>query len=230
MKKGELKKQEILRTAEELFCTKGYEQTSVQDIIDRLNTSKGSFYHHFESKESLLAGICAARACRIYSAAESEAEKYASPLQKLNVLLSGMIPLQGERLRFLMMLLPVFMLPEGKTVRQYYCDALSVQFRDSVRSQIEAGHLAGELYCTDPENASSLILLLINGLWVSITDKIIQAEMHSAAPDLSGCLKTTDCCRNCIERFLSVPYGSLTLVDLPALRLLAENICNHWTR
>ena len=43
MKKGELKKQEIMETAEILFCKKGYEQTSIQDILDKLKTSKGSF-------------------------------------------------------------------------------------------------------------------------------------------------------------------------------------------
>ena len=41
MKKGDLRKQEILQTAEKLFCRKGYEQTSVQDILDQLKTSKG---------------------------------------------------------------------------------------------------------------------------------------------------------------------------------------------
>ena len=62
MRKGDLKKQEILKTAESRFCRFGYETTSVQDILDDLHTSKGSFYHHFESKESLLEEICRSRA------------------------------------------------------------------------------------------------------------------------------------------------------------------------
>ena len=48
MRKGELKKQEFLRAAEIRFCRDGYEKTGVQDILDDLHTSKGSFYHHFE--------------------------------------------------------------------------------------------------------------------------------------------------------------------------------------
>ena len=39
MKKGDLKKQEILRTAESLFCRYGYEATSIQDVLDELKTS-----------------------------------------------------------------------------------------------------------------------------------------------------------------------------------------------
>ena len=53
MRKGDEKRQAILDVAEKLFYTKGYEATSVQDILDVLDTSKGSFYHHFESKEQV---------------------------------------------------------------------------------------------------------------------------------------------------------------------------------
>ena len=58
MKKGDIKKQVILQTAETMFCRNGYETTSVQDILDALHTSKGSFYHHYASKELLLEEIC----------------------------------------------------------------------------------------------------------------------------------------------------------------------------
>ena len=57
MKKGDDRKQMILETAERLFYEKGYEATSVQDILDALKLSKGGFYHHFESKLSLLEAI-----------------------------------------------------------------------------------------------------------------------------------------------------------------------------
>lgn len=62
MRKGDEKRQAILDVAEKLFYTKGYEATSVQDILDVLDTSKGSFYHHFESKEQVLGHpLCATR-------------------------------------------------------------------------------------------------------------------------------------------------------------------------
>ena len=64
MIKGDLRKKQILETAEELFTMKGYEATGVQDILDRLHLSKGSFYHHFESKELVLQTICENRAAK----------------------------------------------------------------------------------------------------------------------------------------------------------------------
>ena len=41
-----------------LFLEKGYEYTSIQDIIDGLgNLSKGAIYHHFRSKEEILEAV-----------------------------------------------------------------------------------------------------------------------------------------------------------------------------
>ena len=47
-------KDKVLLAAEELFSEKGYENTSIQDIIDKAEVSKGGLYHHFESKEKIL--------------------------------------------------------------------------------------------------------------------------------------------------------------------------------
>ena len=48
----------ILDVAFRLFMKKGYEHTSVQDIINNLGgLSKGAIYHHFKSKEDILAAV-----------------------------------------------------------------------------------------------------------------------------------------------------------------------------
>ena len=48
----------ILEAALRLFTEKGYEHTSIQDIIDHLGgLSKGAIYHHFKSKEDILIAV-----------------------------------------------------------------------------------------------------------------------------------------------------------------------------
>ena len=48
----------IMDAAFRLFMEKGYEHTSVQDIIDNLGgLSKGAIYHHFKSKEEILVAV-----------------------------------------------------------------------------------------------------------------------------------------------------------------------------
>lgn len=48
----------IVDVASRLFMEKGYEYTSIQDIIDQLGgLSKGAIYHHFKSKEDILLAV-----------------------------------------------------------------------------------------------------------------------------------------------------------------------------
>ena len=51
------KKQQILNAAYDLFINKGYNSSSIQDILDEANVSKGTFYHYFGSKAECLMAI-----------------------------------------------------------------------------------------------------------------------------------------------------------------------------
>src|SRR5579864_4129663 len=52
-----VRRNEILDVAGRLIYTKGYEQMTIQDILDGLQISKGAFYHYFDSKQALLEAI-----------------------------------------------------------------------------------------------------------------------------------------------------------------------------
>ena len=56
MKKSNTKSR-IVEAAWELFYEVGYDATTVEDIVTRSQTSKGSFYHYFESKDALLGSL-----------------------------------------------------------------------------------------------------------------------------------------------------------------------------
>ena len=57
VKDAELRRQEILMTARELFIKKGYDKTSVNDILKVVDIAKGTFYYYFSSKEEVLEAI-----------------------------------------------------------------------------------------------------------------------------------------------------------------------------
>lgn len=55
--KAELIRQEIIKTADELFYHKGYENTSFKNIADAVGISRGNFYYHFKSKDDILNAV-----------------------------------------------------------------------------------------------------------------------------------------------------------------------------
>ncbi|KWZ66977.1 TetR/AcrR family transcriptional regulator [Bacillus altitudinis] len=55
--KSEKTKQKIVTASRDLFAKKGYSETSVRDILEAAEISKGNLYHHFKGKEFLFLHI-----------------------------------------------------------------------------------------------------------------------------------------------------------------------------
>ena len=56
-KKRDVRLNEILDAAELLFIGKGYEQTTINDILAKVGIGKGTFYHYFKSKEEVMDAV-----------------------------------------------------------------------------------------------------------------------------------------------------------------------------
>ena len=66
---------EILDAAERLFVTKGYEHTTVNDILSSVGIAKGALYYYYKSKEDVLDGIIKRRGDVMIDAARLVAER-----------------------------------------------------------------------------------------------------------------------------------------------------------
>jgi len=53
-KDPEVRREEFIDAAESLFEEKGYDETSVSDIVNKVGVAQGTFYHYFISKEMVL--------------------------------------------------------------------------------------------------------------------------------------------------------------------------------
>ena len=56
-KKTKTTKKKIVSAAWRLFYEQGYDNTTVDDIVEESGTSKGSFYHYFDGKDALLSSL-----------------------------------------------------------------------------------------------------------------------------------------------------------------------------
>lgn len=65
---------EILDTAQRLFVAKGFQNTSVEDVIAEIGIAKGTLYYHFSSKDEILRALIDRTTQQVASAARALAE------------------------------------------------------------------------------------------------------------------------------------------------------------
>lgn len=92
------RKNEILDAAERLFTTKGYQETSVTDIVKAVNVAKGTFYYYFNTKEEVLNEVLS----RLIDEDEKRMKKVladssAGPVEKLVKLILAQSPQPEDR-------------------------------------------------------------------------------------------------------------------------------------
>jgi AcrR family transcriptional regulator len=73
----------IEKSAQQLFETRGFADTTVDDIVARAGVAKGAFYHHYDSKESVFTKVIELIQASLASEVAAVAIKAATPVDKL---------------------------------------------------------------------------------------------------------------------------------------------------
>ncbi len=221
MRKGDERKQEILNISERLFCQKGFDATSVQDVLDQLHCSKGAFYHHFISKDAVLDTICARHAEQACERAGQQLEGLEGSMARLNLLLRAFLPLHRDEQAFMLMLLPLLDRPESVAVRVRYQEALAGAFLPPLEREVEAARATGVI-CPPVRGVCQPVLALLNQCWVEAALLLLQALRKGQRHDAGALLGVLEKYRRSIEVLLDAPYGSVTLADFADWDELAE--------
>lgn len=224
MRKGDERKQEILTAAEKLFCTRGYQETSVQDILDELKISKGAFYHHFESKGSVLETLCTQRAEKAAERTREALSKSEDTLIQLNIVLQGVSPLCMEEAAFLSMLLPQLFTHEGRTVCVAYQEALHSAFLPMMMEAVSSAAAAGVIAPAGGEELADLLLTMMNHCWMHVAKMLLSQIDQAVQLSPAALLDTLTLYRAAMERLLDAPFGSINLSDLEAWSKVAQEI------
>lgn len=153
----------ILDTASALFFQKGYDRTTLQDIIDATKLSKGAIYHHFSSKEAILIAVVD-RIGDFNSAVLAEVRDKKGPTgaEKLRELFrtSMKLSFQGNILHMLPFLIenPKFMALQMQSI-------LGEAAPDYVLPILNEGIADGSIRTDHPEELSE-VLLILSDLWL----------------------------------------------------------------
>ena len=100
-------REQVLAVAVALFNEQGYDATSVADLASRLGLTKSALYHHFDSKEQLLALALDEALGGLESVLDDPAAAVADPSERLAVVLRGAVRVLVDRLPYVTLLLRV---------------------------------------------------------------------------------------------------------------------------
>jgi len=154
--------QKILDASLELFMTKGYEQTTVLDIVNNMGgLTRGAFYHHFKSKEEVLDAL----GTRMYfdnnPFDEVKKETGLTGLQKIKEIMRLQFENQEwEKINIASIPLlenPRFLAKQVKDIQDFTAPL--------VRELIEEGVSDGSIQTSYPKQLSELGLIITN-LWL----------------------------------------------------------------
>jgi AcrR family transcriptional regulator len=93
----DVRKEAIYTVARNLFCKRGFAETSMQDIASELGLQRGSLYHHIESKEELLLDILESSLNEMFEAVERILNSRNSASEKLRLYLMVSLETMARR-------------------------------------------------------------------------------------------------------------------------------------
>ena len=218
------KRNEILDVARKLVYTKGYEQMSIQDILDEMKISKGAFYHYFDSKPALLEALIDRLA--------DEAEVKVSPIlqdpnltaiEKLQQYFSTAVQWKAAQKDYLIAILRVWYSDDNAIIRQKTYNRLIQRFTPVFTPVIRQGIMEGSLSTDFPEQVMEIVLNAIYGLGDKFGEIILGKETGNDALKPEEKLRILNNAVNAntdaLERILGAQKGSITLMDTQTIHL-----------
>ena len=212
-----VRRAELIDCAQRLFLEKGYERTTINDVIAAAQLSKGAFYHHFRAKEDLLEAIAARSAQQALDYAEAvQADSALSALQRLNSLLAMTREWKAENLPQLRAMFTVLMRPENAMLYHRIVGAVFAAMAPTLAQIIADGEREGVFDAADAGLAAEAILWLGEGRRLLVVQAMGVAERGDVDGATAMIVRRLRAEEALADRVLGLPEGSIEVMGSEA--------------
>jgi AcrR family transcriptional regulator len=214
LKAPQVRHAELLDCAQRLFFERGYDNTTVNDIIAAAGLSKGAFYHYFASKEALLEAL-AERLARD-SLAELQPlleDPSLDAVGRLNALFAGSRRLNEELGPQLRNTFAVLFRPENLALFHRVDQSARRLAAPMIAELLRKGSEEGVLDVPDPDAFADMFLqlrLIFRDVMHDALRKAAKGNVDEAAQALEERLRLYGIA---IDRLLKLPDGTIRAVE-----------------
>ncbi len=217
VKEHSVRRNEILDVGKRLVYTRGYEQMTIQDILDELHISKGAFYHYFDSKQALLEALTEQmlETSKLLVTPIVENMDWSGP-EKLQRFFAVIGQWKTEQKAFLLALIRIWYTDDNAIVRQKVHARGVKEIAPLLTRIIQQGTQEGIWTNSYPEQVSEIVIVLLQGLSDSLSELLLSFEGRD---DILVRMETIAAMYNdALERLLGASPGSILIVENEILK------------
>lgn len=217
------KRNEILDVTRRLIYTKGFEQMSVQDILNELQISKGAFYHYFNSKMDLLEALLD----RIVDESESVIDPILNDpqlnaLEKIQTYFNRVNQWKMAQKEFLLALMEVWYADDNALVRQkltaYQVQRMTGDFNRLVEQGVREGCMKVDSRLPVGEVVLVLLLGMAESIAVIMLKAMSSAEANVREESAQNMKETIEVYTLSIRRVLGITDPDFQLMSIDNIR------------
>lgn len=207
---------ELITTAQQLFFSKGYERTSVNDIVKEVGVAKGTFYHYFDSKTAVLQALVDETVQQTQTILHqiiiddnlSAVDKWQQAMQATGSWKFEHKEEMIELKRWLMM--DENVLFEHK-LRKHASKMMAIEFARIISQGVDEGMFTTQFI----EEEAEIIVTILASLSDTLGDLLLNPDKYD--DPLALALRQITAVQTAVERILGAPPGSCPVVGTQAL-------------
>jgi AcrR family transcriptional regulator len=180
--KRDARMQRFYKTAASVFATKGYHETTVDEIAQAMGVAKGTIYYNFENKEDLYVSVVQAGVALFGQQLQQAVNGGKTTEERIaNLIVCQLKFFEGESDLVSLFLTELF---GNDPLRSQLASRMLSDCLQIFRSCIEAGIEAGDLRRIDPENATSSLFGMIAITALHYTRNHLPIPIDQVGPDI----------------------------------------------
>jgi AcrR family transcriptional regulator len=209
---------EFLDTAQQLFFEKGYEKTSVNDIIEKIGVAKGTFYHYFKTKSDLLDKLVQRFAGRVKSEITTLVERTdLNVIEKLNGVFALGRTIKAENLELMKLLLKALYNDNNLVMRHKIIRSKIKTTTPEFVKILKQGNEEGFFNVDDSWEVAELIYLLGANLNEVVGELLLKAgDNPETFEEINRKIKAYE---GSVEKILGIAPGSINVADREYIKL-----------